>query len=162
MTINSTNMIKASELRIGNLVEAPVVSIANKNGIQTIEHHGSAILKIGANNLMMIDNCEMDLKPIPITEKWLERFGFKKTGESSYEPNKPDEREYEWYTPRVSTIYDILYLNGSCKNGYTLVVPYGEWGDRKFISKTINYIHELQNLWFSLSGEELTLKQPIK
>ena len=70
-----------------------------------------------------------DVKPIPLTEEWLERFGF---------------------------VY---------KNGYGYKFKYG-WISRKdkywsyySLMIKIYYVHQLQNLYFALTAEELTIKE---
>jgi hypothetical protein len=88
--------------------------------------------------------------PIPISEEWLLRFGFEK----SYET------------------HDELYYR---KEGFRNLADYG--GQNIVISKTtanhylecgyyVNvidccYVHSLQNLYFALTGEELTLINPL-
>lgn len=75
-------------------------------------------------------------KPIPLTEEWLLKFGFEKT---------------EWYFNSYRLVignndYAILIdLDGNC-----------EVGD--IITCKIEYVHQLQNLYFALKGEELTFK----
>jgi hypothetical protein len=82
--------------------------------------------------------CEKDpkwldyfFKPIPLTEEWLLKFGFDK---GSYFFSK-DGFEF--------------YLNdGENGNWYPLVGG----------SVKIEYVHQLQNLYFALTGEELTIQ----
>ena len=67
-----------------------------------------------------------DLKPIPLTEEWLLKFGF-----------------------RESNKYLFKYKLGLKKRG-----------DNYFYDNiSIKHVHQLQNLYFALTGEELTLKQ---
>lgn len=70
-------------------------------------------------------------KPIPISPEWLERMGF--------------EKQTDW-----SYYFDDIYFS------------YNETGDltcRLRYYKTIcYYVHQLQNLYFALTGEELILK----
>ena len=72
-----------------------------------------------------------EVKPIPLTEEWLERFGF----------------EYS-------------DLNGD--SGLWKIPPFQIYGKyNQFIYEyalDVNYVHQLQNLYFSLTGEELTIK----
>lgn len=68
------------------------------------------------------------LEPIPLTEEWLVKFGF----DSCKSPNK-----------------DIQV--GIVENEMSFV-----W--RGFVLKKIQHVHQLQNLYFALTGEELTLK----
>ena len=68
------------------------------------------------------------IKPIPLTKDWLLKFGF----DGCKSPNKDIQ---------VGLVDDEMSL---------------AW--RVFILKKIQYVHQLQNLYFALTGEELTLK----
>ena len=88
------------------------------------------------------DNTDCDLetiKGIPITEEWLNKFGFeKKKGSISYDKDK------------LSLYFGDTIL--SDKNGRTY------WNSWAIMEKTPNYIHELQNLFFAINGSELESK----
>jgi hypothetical protein len=76
-------------------------------------------------------------KPIPLTEEWLVRFGFEKSAfnENVYS-NKSiilDKRKLGW-----------LLCDNSIDN-----------------LKHIKHVHQLQNLYFALTQEELTLNETI-
>ena len=78
-----------------------------------------------------------ELTPIPLTEEWLVRFGFEKSAfnENVYS-NKSiilDKRKLGW-----------LLCDNSIDN-----------------LKHIEHVHQLQNLYFALTGEELTLNETI-
>lgn len=77
-------------------------------------------------------------KPIPLTEEWLLKFGFEKT---EWDNNNSFRKMIG------NNDYTIVfYSNGIC-----------EISD--IITKKIDYVHQLQNLYFALTGEELTLKK---
>lgn len=76
----------------------------------------------------------IEAEPIPITEEWLFKFGFEKS-------------EY------LENIYKYKIYN----------VSLDKFGDLHFYffgihdcSRKIKYVHELQNLYFSLTGQELS------
>lgn len=74
--------------------------------------------------------------PISLTEEWLERLGFK------------------GYRLRIkSDLESVLRWNG---HGVGLIC-----NSLYQIGKDCRQVHQLQNLYFSLTGEELTIKQPI-
>ena len=82
-------------------------------------------------------------KPIKITDEWLQKFGFFK----SENPNGTSS----W----------IWVFEGQ-------VWMYETWKDHDFFirsmlnlnnQKNIIYVHQLQNLYYSLTGKELTIKQ---
>ncbi len=71
-----------------------------------------------------------DIKPIPLTKEWLERLGLKPFGKYSYTKGK----------------FIIHYR--SRENVFRINKRYS----------SITTVHQLQNLCFSLTGEELQLK----
>lgn len=77
-----------------------------------------------------------DYQPIPLTEEWLLRFGFSKEHSSV--------RENEYWS-----------------NGATLgLIKISGFYYHDFIAVTS--VHQLQNLYFALTGEELTIKTNIE
>ena len=72
-------------------------------------------------------------RPIPLTEEWLLKFGFKWDG-ISYRDNGR---------------YSIIKTKRGFDFGF-------EWED---YNTPIDYVHQLQNLYHALKGEELTIKQ---
>lgn len=75
-------------------------------------------------------NCE----GIPLSEEWLLKSGF------------------EQYTPSYFQRGDIS-VDGSFRD-YVLVII----GNAESFKIKIKYVHQLQNLYFALIGEELTIK----
>ena len=82
--------------------------------------------------LSMVEG-ESNIEPIPLTEEWLLRFGFEKNGE-------------EWFIHENN--FELVFDEG--KYFYT-------WDYNWCTSFGIKYIHQLQNLYFALTGEELQL-----
>lgn len=76
------------------------------------------------------------VKGIPLTPDWIERFGWNKT-------------EYDYWIG----INDNTYITCSEKGTYI-----GEDNDTYIPLNHIQYVHQLQNLYFALTGTELTLK----
>jgi hypothetical protein len=73
------------------------------------------------------------LKPIELTEKWLDKLGFvNDTVLEFYRNDKTDST--------IIIDYDFI-----CLLGYSHV--------------KIKYVHQLQNLYFALTGQELEIKQ---
>jgi len=81
------------------------------------------------------------LYPIPLTKDWLLRFGFKKQLDSSYEKN-----DISLFLDKRFKTNLYLQTNDSSENF--------KWFS---FERKIEYIHELQNLYFALTREELTL-----
>ncbi len=91
--------------------------------------------------------------PIPLTEEWLEKFGFewkaeKQTWRIEYRIPFVDDGK------RISI--HVWEDEGMGIWGVTLweVVPIDD-----VTPTVIKYVHQLQNLYFALTGQELTIKQ---
>lgn len=118
--------MKLQELRLNNLIEVKICT--NKNQLVT-GISNSSINTIDADNLNL-----SDIEPIKLTDKWLTDFGFSKT---------------EWdHNNSFSKIVG--------NNDYTIVFYSNcvcEIGD--IITKEIEFVHQLQNLYYALTGVEL-------
>lgn len=119
-------MIKANELRIGNyfidakgrLCTVDVVSADMEETIITVKRGALTTLPI---------------KPIPLTEEWLLKFGY-----SEIEFSIPKKyRNHSRVSLRCNFDDERLFYDG----------------------RQIQYVHQLQNLYFALCGEELTIKE---
>ena len=109
--------MKANELRIGNWV---------LNQGEPIE-----LTKQKFKMAVISFNCQ-EIKPIPLTEEWLVRFGFKKRKCGNY---------IWWIHARIQFTDKMeLLIDGNL------------WIE-------IESVHQLQNLYFALTGEELKTKQ---
>lgn len=132
--------MKASDLRIGNLVQ-PTWTIYNRspepyvvNGlfIRQLESQGG-------------EACNYE--GIPISEEWLEKAGFEIDNEKIYYLDV-------WSPGHPSARFEIEYRNDL---GFMLRSRYQEYNDNlKF--RLLDYVHQLQNLYFALTGEELQFK----
>lgn len=129
--------MKASELRIGNLV----LNDAVVNSIAVIGAEYPALKTPQWNYI----HAKYELiKPIQLTEEWLLKFGFKKNEDYDFE-----ERIFnEYFFPEDWQLWSIGSFNNK---GYVI---------EEFDNPPLQYVHQLQNLYFALTGEELTIKQP--
>lgn len=117
--------MKANELRVGNWV-------CNDFTLEDIEVYPMMI-----HRLSKIEG-EHHIKPIPLTEDWLIKFGF-----------KPVKNGVE-----IKVIEEYVKIN-SFFNGKPLTL---EIDGRRAPLRNIKYVHQLQNLYFALTGEELEIK----
>ena len=130
--------MKAKELRISNWVH---------NSIENIDFQIECFLgsewctNICEYDYQEFDSKIEDLKPIPLTEEWFLDFGLIQ----SFEDLKGcyvDKFDMYIFTFSNNHEYDVF------KSGY----------EEDLYLTSIKYIHELQNLYFILIGEELTIK----
>ena len=124
-------MIQANELRIWNLVNSKndgIISITN------ISEKSVAVSEAHCYNHIPVEF----ISPIPLTEDWLLIFGFKK---------RKNRHLFHWENKIVISEYKDEFENFFYpKTGY----------DIRF-SNEIKYVHQLQNLYFALTGAELTV-----
>jgi len=134
--------MEAQELRIGNLVYAKTIS-HHKNAICSITGltHKGIYVKYGNGHII-----PLEINPIPLTEEWLWKFGFT-LGYSRWGYNIPN-----W-------MFDLTAFMGIALNGNTKWFNvYCVNGEIKQILSCIYYVHQLQNLYFTIKGEELEYK----
>lgn len=116
------------ELRIGILVEYDGLPCK----VKLIEESGLAVLFEDGEDIW-IDIWQFS--PISITEKWLLKFGFKKNKYRSH-----------FYTLGD---YDVFYEDNEW---FFVICNYMENPP----SVNMYYVHQLQNLYYCISGKELT------
>ena len=127
--------MKAQDFRLGNLVmyEGKVYEIDSiSKEFPTLNTPEFGIGVVDWNNI----------QPIPLTQEWIANFGFKKRitiGHSVqyFIGENPITRDW---------LFDMLWLKG---NDY----PFYRNGYFK-----LEHVHQLQNLFYSLTNEELTIK----
>jgi hypothetical protein len=125
------------ELRIGNLVNHEQTT----HVIKSIGGDRVSSVWIRGTYNDIYNSSIKHIKPIEITEEWLVRFGFEKE------------------TIRVAKIktYRLNGLSVWFNSDKIISVYIGE--QRVDDGCKIKYVHSLQNLYYALTGEELTLTQ---
>jgi len=120
--------MEAKELRVGNWIE--------KDG------------KKYQATTMTIFCCGNNHKPILLTEEWLVKFRFH-LADKGDKKRKCFHKEFQ-----KDKIFEIWEENMSCRlwNGES---DYKQHFDSLWLSP--KYVHQLQNLYFTLTGEELEL-----
>lgn len=121
--------MKATELRIGNLV-----------------YDGGSITQLSLAdfyNMYLDDKCEF--KPITLTEEWLVKFGFIEHEVVKCLYNKKHNGFEIDITIEGDNVLDIQLSSTNISGAY----PNKE---------LFKYVHQLQNIYFALTGEELTIK----
>lgn len=132
--------MKASELRIGNYLNDSINGIVQIEMFYGTESFQMRSIDPDEDVTIPLDSC----KYIPLTEYWLIKFGFKtRIGKFG--------REVYWIS--LNNFHVDLHMDKSLGAGYYFML-----NDIQY-SKPLEFVHELQNLVFALTGEELILKQ---
>lgn len=128
-------MIEANELRIGNLIKP-----CNNN--YWSEWYLNKVRTTGVRCTIetLLDKDEYwNWEYIPLTEEWLFKFGLLEV------------KKGKKYT--VSAGIANLYITENGKK-YNYAVY-----EKPFFIQKIKYVHQLQNLYFALTGQELQIKE---
>lgn len=122
------------ELRIGNIIETPTQWIGVVNSIRQ--------LLIGVTDKQGYGyEFGVDLiDPIPITPEWIERLGFER-GQSKI--SNCFVFSYGHYKIHINA-FGVIYFSHYTMGGFYL--------------REVKFVHQIQNLIFALTGEELTIK----
>lgn len=126
-------MIEPKELRIGNLLNHSELGIVEVIGV------GKDYIHVIYNGETHYENIR-SFSTIPLTEEILLKFGFEKI--------KSDEYPHKFIINKYMR-YEVEIENLNSKNCF--VFSHG----KKFSSIKIEYVHQLQNLYFSLTVKEL-------
>lgn len=135
--------MKANELRIGNFVfddENKPMKVARVETQECTDFNGNDEFNVIIEHIdKNIGYYESKINPIPLTEEWLLMFGFKNDGNGYYKHKK-------LFSP-ITKISDYAFSPPT--SVYFLRV-----GDDKD-EPVLKYVHQLQNLYFALTNEEL-------
>lgn len=129
--------MESRELRIGNLF---------------IEEHSGKIIKvIGLEEKrivfsgMFLDKWQA--KPIPLTEEILLKCGFEKFRES-----------INWSDWKLGDYRFHFRPKKDCANCFGIQIAGSSGHNITYFNWNLKYLHQLQNLYFALTGEELEVK----
>jgi hypothetical protein len=133
-------MIQFNQLKPGNIVKCAVSNDAAFYRVIALDSLHLKIMLDGARQGTWYR--EDKIKPVKLTEGILEACGFdtKETGIMFYKIGKP----YHFY-------------EFAFQEGYLYYGTHGEEGFMRETQKPIEHLHELQNLYFALTGEELEI-----
>lgn len=134
--------MNANEFRIGNWVYqngelTEIVSI--DRGSKTLYRINDIL--INKVTLLSKNTNKIVFEPVPITEEWLLKFGFERIGDTTY-----FEKTYsiEGYDYGFTINFNINGCNQN-ESEYSVGID-------------MLYVHQLQNRYFSFTGEELVKK----
>lgn len=131
--------MKAIELRIGNLVMRENYLIEKYH--KTKNHQ----IVVGHNDITACVIAPDKFEPIPLTEEWLLKFGFEKA-----------KKPYDNSTIELNE-YLVLELMKVGDEFCCYVIKYSN-DENLFCLNRIQHVHQLQNLYFALTQEELNAK----
>lgn len=137
-------MITSKDLRLGNYV---IGFYEDEEGLEENEDIlFEAVCRVTSldcsgfldfNIYVESDDCNVEVyekfEGIDLTEEWLIKLGLKKIEEYCFELDDI----------HVNTKRELIWITTKCKRELEFNIP--------------NYIHELQNLYFALTGSELTV-----
>ena len=132
--------MRETELRIGNLVLAKV-------GV-------GKVLEVSNAGHIITDNagfCDLDkgcVHPVELTEEWLINLGFNKT------------ECLETFDGRLDKQVGFRYRNDLGERDYFYVISseVDECSCYYYVTKEVKYVHQLQNIYHALTGDELCVK----
>lgn len=147
-------MIPVKELRIGNKFQMIGSTMVNTVfDISDNTRHGQLNQNVGYSHLITVEENGNQYKPIemdgvPLTEDWLLKFGF--------------EKHKSLITDSYTKSYFVekqLSITIQPGNQYAYIRDF----DALVVVRNSDYhgpfyVHQLQNLYFCLTGEELTIK----
>lgn len=128
-------MIKENEIRVGNLIKGIATSLTIKVDLHFF-------------NEVFDDDTMLDwYAPIPLSKELLEKCGFVK--------NRSGELAIEMYG--AESHLEMIYGVESWHYPIITQTPQGDEERSVFLNR-IQYLHQLQNLYFALVGEELKIE----
>jgi hypothetical protein len=158
-------MIKPRDFRIGNLLLFDDDGVWKVEEVEAIgkDSHGFKGLYVDfgwAKSTLedLYGDGDLNVKGIPLTEEWLDRFGFKKHQSGDYITWQHD----------LDGVGLVMY-NGREKPNRLTIDKTAFDGDEElgfyiefyYCYVPVKYVHTLQNIFFYFAGEELTLKEKV-
>lgn len=135
-------MLEANELMIGNYVYTKHIVTCKYDNVR----------KVSETILVNLSREKDYLKPIPLTEEWLIKLGFKKLDGGCLIFQKGI---YEiWSNTADLKEWSLRRIVGDKNEG-----SYGETLNCMVnVHNKVYTVHQLQNIYYSLTGEQLTIK----
>ena len=135
--------MEANELRIGNLVEYKITDKFDER------KEWWEVSKIDADDIHWLskdDPKDEDFRPIPLTEEWLLKLGFECISDGGDQKRFALKNRNSNYFYAISLDHEEICLERKDIMGYYTLI----WNE-----SYLQYVHQLQNLFFSLCGIEL-------
>lgn len=127
--------MKANELRLGNYVYDGKKELGKIGAV----HKDRLTVEIPNDNTIFLGRYKIEYaKPIPLTEEFLLKFGFDKVADDCWMISKSGQATY------IDLIQGEFYYYLEVNTETSIIVK---------------HVHQLQNLYFALTGQELTIKE---
>ena len=131
--------MKASELRIGNYLIVPGIDRIVQVRLVCLSHFSC----VDKDGIVLEESVRINYQPIPLTQELLLKFGFGKID------------DFDVYS-------NIWRINGFMVSFGDYINIHLDWADDEVGFHSIMcyeelFVHQLQNLYFALTGEELIL-----
>ena len=126
--------MKTSELRVGNYIKL------------MLNDEDFAVVQVTLNDLEAVDNKKGVYEPMPLKEEWLLKHGF---FVENFDYSIPiSECKEVWLT--------LIPQDEEC-TAYSVCVTQTDEDedDQNVFLSDISYVHQVQNLYFALTGNEL-------
>jgi hypothetical protein len=130
--------MKPKDLRIGNIINFNGIPLAV--GELSNKNFDEWYVVFSPEDPLIRNFKAKGINPEPLTEEWLVKFGFEDQS-GGWGGNQGSEKHYKKATLEIQTFGD----------------SYSKWMMVKMNSVQIYYVHQLQNLYFAMTGKELTL-----
>jgi hypothetical protein len=129
----------ANEIRLGNYV-----------------FHCKQVLCMDYNAMhdTYIDNDFDELEPIQLTEDWVLKFGFEEVKGSDCDFKLQIQKNIGGGNPEFDIWVDFGEEDGDGRLPMSIQIVSQ---DSEWLRTKVKHVHELQNLYFSLTGEELEI-----
>lgn len=129
--------METTELRLGNFVKSEnfdISRIVGLSAVVTLDRIEYVHVAIPDNEFGLWNNGKVE--PIELTEEWLLKFGFEKNDiDDCFISPIGEIMQIDLTAGQIDFIWDGAYSNAPCE-----------------------FVHQLQNLFFAITGTELEIK----
>lgn len=154
-------MINIYQLRIGNVLQYRGLQLCRVIGINPPYVD---LLSLDEKEMRLAEICDEDVVPIPLTENILQKCGFRKMFNHIV---RIDDKEYITLVKDTdllgSKFRTVVQISLSAKG---MTTTYFEQTEKMSLMTAVKfgnlYLHQLQNLYYALTGEELKIYNAIK
>ena len=122
--------LKVGDLRIGN-----VLFYGDRIAKVSSVYRTHFVCEEPKTRLVFGNSIQNNFQPIPLTEEWLVKFGFKKDTGDIY--------HYNFFKACFTADNPMWFGQSGCCQDET-------------IKENIKYVHELQNIYYAITNQELT------